>query len=376
MNYKQTIFFIILLPAGFIYSCKQVYEPPAIKVKTNFLVVDGIINSGQDSTIITLSRTKSLTDTSFTTIPELNAAVSIEEEGGSSYLLSSLGNGQYAIGPLLLGNNKRYRLRIQAAGNFYSSDYVPVKQTPPIDSINWEQPGNLTFFVNTHDPNNNTRYYRWEYDETWEYQTPYESFYIFENGQIRYRDSSELVHICYRHANSNDIILGTSTRLSEDVITHVPLLTILQNSRKLAFKYSLNVKQYALTEDAFKYWQLLKKNTQQLGTLFDTQPSQLTGNIHSESNPAEPVIGYVSVSSVRSKRIFINTYSLNNWHTPPEIICTARVVPGDSAIFYLSPDPTIGVAYAVDGGGFALSKHECYDCTLLGGTNIKPSFWP
>ena len=371
MNNRRGSFFIIILLIGLTNSCKQAYEPPAIQVKTNYLVVDGIINSGQDSTIITLSRTKSLTDTGFTIIPELNASVFIEEEGGSSYLLSALGNGQYGTGPLILNNNKNYRLKIQATGKVYSSDYVPVKQTPPIDSLSWEQPGNLTFFVNTHDPNNTTRYYRWEYDETWQYQTPYESFYIFENGQIRNRDSSELVHICYRHANSNDIILGTSTQLSEDIITHVPLVTIPQNSRKLSMTYSLNVRQYALTEEAFKYWQLLEKNTQRVGTLFDAQPSQLIGNIHSESDPAEPLS-----PRRRSKRIFVTTYNLRNWHSPEEIICTNKIVSYDSAIIYLSLDPTIGVAYRVTGGGVALSKHECYDCTLLGGTNKKPSFWP
>jgi hypothetical protein len=367
---------LIVLFICFLQSCKEEYNPPAIQVKTNYLVVDGIINSGPDSTIITLSRTKNITDTTFTTIPELNAVVSVEEEGGTSYILSSLGNGQYGIGPLTLNNAKRYRLKVMAGGNIYSSDYVPVKQTPAIDSISWEQPGDLTFFVNTHDPNNNTWYYRWEYDETWEYQTPYESFYIFENGHIRDRDSSELVHICYRHANSNDIILGTSSQLSQDIVTHVPLATIPQNSRKLAFRYSINVKQYALTEDAFKYWQLLKKNTQQLGTLFDVQPSQLTGNIHSEGDPSEPVIGYVSVSSVQSKRIFVTAYSLHDWHATSELACTARIPPGDSVLIYLSLDPSIGIAYACGAGCFALSKRECYDCTLLGGTNIKPSYWP
>src|SRR6266496_4514526 len=140
MNSKRTISFIIILLAGLIHSCTQVYEPPAVQVKTNFLVVEGIINSGQDSTIITLSRTKSITDTSFTTIPELNANVFIEEEGGSSYPLSPLGTGQYGTAAVILNSNKRYRLRIQAAGNFYSSAYVPVKQTPPIASLSWAQP--------------------------------------------------------------------------------------------------------------------------------------------------------------------------------------------------------------------------------------------
>src|SRR3712207_6958843 len=31
----------------------------------------------------------------------------------------------------------------------------------------------VTIFVNTHNPENNTRYYRWEFDETWENRSVY-----------------------------------------------------------------------------------------------------------------------------------------------------------------------------------------------------------
>jgi hypothetical protein len=41
------------------------------------------------------------------------------------------------------------------------------------------------------------------------------------------------------------------------------------------------VYQYALTKDQYDYWTELKKNSEQLGTLFDAQPSQLNSNIHS-----------------------------------------------------------------------------------------------
>ena len=47
----------------FISGCKESFAPPATKVNVNFLVVDGFLHLGLDSTIIKLSRTRSLADT-------------------------------------------------------------------------------------------------------------------------------------------------------------------------------------------------------------------------------------------------------------------------------------------------------------------------
>ncbi len=40
--------------------CKKPYDPPAIKSNGSYLVVEGVINSGADSTTIKLSRTVGL----------------------------------------------------------------------------------------------------------------------------------------------------------------------------------------------------------------------------------------------------------------------------------------------------------------------------
>jgi hypothetical protein len=46
---------------------------------------------------------------------------------------------------------------------------MPVQNNPPIDSISWKRDEEgVRVFVNTHNPEGNTRYYRWEFEETWE----------------------------------------------------------------------------------------------------------------------------------------------------------------------------------------------------------------
>src|ERR1700680_1012892 len=124
---------LITLAAG----CKHPYETPATRANNNFLVVSGFINTGLDaSTTITLTRTQNLADTG-RAIPELHATISIEASGGGSYRLQEIGNGNYSIDHLNLGISETYRMRIIAVnGNNYLSDYVPARQTPPIDSLN------------------------------------------------------------------------------------------------------------------------------------------------------------------------------------------------------------------------------------------------
>lgn len=56
MDRKATdpLYLVLLIVAG---GWKKPYNPPAVAVNSAFLVVEGIINSGSDSTIIKIGRT-------------------------------------------------------------------------------------------------------------------------------------------------------------------------------------------------------------------------------------------------------------------------------------------------------------------------------
>jgi len=75
-----------------------------------------------------------------------------------------------------------------------------------------------------------------------------------------------------------------------------------------------------LTSAAFNYLTLIEKNSQQLGTLFDPQPSELPGYIHSTSNPAEPVLGYLSAVAPQEKRLFIDASQVTDCNAPPRLM--------------------------------------------------------
>jgi len=134
-------------------ACKKPYDPPEINQANNFLVVEGVISGNPASaTTISLSRLRNLNDTNYNQ-PEFTAQVMIEEEGGSMYALQEKGNGDYSSNDLTLNVSKRYRLLVNTGdGKRYASDFTPVLQTPPIDTLTWEQNSDVTLYVNTHDP--------------------------------------------------------------------------------------------------------------------------------------------------------------------------------------------------------------------------------
>ena len=359
-------------------DCKQPYTPPAIQQNPTYLVVDGFLNVGQDSTIITLSRTRNLD--SIIPVPELNAQLMVIGASGEQYPLYEQGNGKYATDHLNLNFNENYQLRIITSDNKeYLSDTIMAKSTPPIDSLQWGRDSTgVHIYVTTHDPQNSTRYYRWDYVETWQYRTAFESYFDWVDGAEVLRPYDQHIYNCWMADHSTDIFVANSAKLSQDVIYQFPVCFIPQGSEKLSIKYSILVNQYAISEQAYDYWQILKKNTEQTGSLFDPQPSQTTGNIHSMSNPGEPVLGFIGACSLQQKRIFINGPDVANWNYYPyyaecTISDTIKPVNLDQEF---APNVYHFLVYmGSNNGAYFTTPVRCGDCRDHGGTNQKPSFW-
>lgn len=376
--------FLLMLIAG----CKERYTPPVSSPETGYLVVEGFINNGLEPTTIKLSRTTKLIDTA-NIIYEHSAQVTIEGENGESYPLFESIDGIYTSSSLALNSSIKYRLHILTAnGKEYLSDYSAVKNTPPIDSISWaRENGGVQIYINTHDEQNNTKYYQWEYKETWEFHSAYTSqlnYTIDPVSQlitgIAYRNpdgsSDTTIYKCWQTKNSTQILIGTSEKLITDRI-YLPLIYIEQGSKKMSVLYSVNIRQHAISHNAYLFFEKMKKNTEQIGSIFDPQPSELSGNIHCVTNPGEPVIGYVEVSQENNVRKFISNKDLPDWNYDPgcmEYKITNQI---DSIRKYgagLTPTLPASV-FQRSITEFYAAVPVCVDCTITG-TNIRPDFWP
>jgi uncharacterized protein DUF4249 len=357
-------------------ACRQVYEPPAVSHPPGYLVVEGFIeNNGSDSTWLTLSRTVKLD--SSTLVPENDAGVTIEGSDNTSFPLPQVASGRYGSALAALNGNTTYRVRITTtSGKEYTSDYVPLVRNPPIDSISWvrhDDPAHagIQIYANTHDPLNNTHYYRWSYDECWQFHSTFESHYNYVPGQgvIELLDPNDFT--CWKYNSSSNILLGTSSQLAQDVIYEAPVNLIPLNSQQIMVRYSILVRQYALTKDAFTWWQTMQKNTEQIGSIFGVQPSANPGNIHCLSDPSEQVLGYISGGNSRAQRIFITNDQVLPWaYSSGCVEWTTNKQTAESLwnlgylVYYI--EITSGIIH--------YSWKTCIDCTLTG-TNVRPSFW-
>ena len=384
---KKLIAWLIfpLIAAG----CKEKYLPSATSPSTGYLVVEGFINSGQEPTTITLSRTIKLAD-SVNRLFEHNAVVNIESDTHETFPLSENGNGEYVSASLSLNVSQKYHLTIKTQnGTEYASDFATVKTTPPIDSISWKpENGGIKIYINTHDPQNNTRYYHWKYEETWEIHSRYFSTLIYIRDQnsipfaVGYRNADQsadtTIYKCWNTVNSTNINLGSSEKLTEDLI-YLPLLYIEPGSEKLSVLYSINVRQYALSHEAYLFFQKIKKNTEQLGSIFDPQPSDLQGNIHCITNPLETVIGYIDISEEKVQRKYISRDELADWDYRTD--CFLKTIdnqPDSIRKYGAGSSPTIPFSVDIRLGiskFYAANSNNCVDCTLRG-TNVRPTFWP
>ena len=364
----------------FFASCKVPYNPPIKSSGARYLVVEGYISSNGLPTNIKLSRTRNITwgDTA-SYINETGALVTIEDNQGNSYPLYEMGGGNYTAS-YNLNTANRYRLHITTTDHKqYLSDFVRCKESPPIDSIGWKFNGNdVQVFVNTHDPANQTTFYRWDYTETWEFHSDYDSKLQYNpDTTVSYRSSQ--VYVCYQTRKSSNILTGSSEKLKEDVINQAPLTLIPFQDKRLSVLYSTLVTQYALDSSAYNYWNAMKSNTENVGTIFGSQPNQLKGNIHCLTDSSETVIGYIGAGSTQQKRIFISNSSMpSNWNHKGN--CDYIEVPPikDSLIFYYAEQGFVPITPHLNGIivlGYYSSEGPCVDCTL-NGTSQKPSFWP
>jgi hypothetical protein len=409
-----SIFFCCVL-LGLWSGCKKLYTPPVINAPGSYLVVEGVINTGTGPTTITLSKTVPLSAETANN-PVLHATVTIESNTGSSWPVPETGNGKYVSATLSLDNTAEYRLRIKTADNReYLSDFATVVNSPSIDSISLAVKSNgMQLYVSTHDPLNNTRFYRWEYEETWVLHTAFFSLYKSNGDTVTERDIiNDQIYQCWKSDTSTTILLGTSSGLSRDVIANAPVTFVESTSRKLDGRqsllleqrlpqtnaYSILVKQYALTRDAYNYWLNLQKNTQQIGQIFDPQPSEILGNIHSVTNPLEPVVGYISAGTMATQRFFIDNgeipmqWTLNSPYDGClldsvylDTLIKGSAVPinEENSAFNIQRGTQLNnlqiPVYAIYNMftqviiGHTGGSPQCVDCTLQG-TNQTPPFW-
>jgi hypothetical protein len=369
--------------------------PPEVPETGDLIVIEGIVNTTDG--VATVKVTHPIVLNSEDELePETGATVTIRNENGKTYSLAETSPGNYALNGIDIPTGALCQLIVVTrTGGQYESDVVEMRKTPPIDSVYFNYLDNgLEVLVDTHDATGNSRFYQWTYSETWEYGSAFESNYKIVDGGpfgklVVPRAPADRVYRCWKTVPSTKITIASTTQLATDLVSAKQLMFIPVRHQKLSIKYSIIVKQRAVTEDEYIYLSQLQKTTESVGGLFDPQPSQVYGNVKRVSEKGGTAIGYFSGGSYDQKRIFQGFYEL-----PPHLLkATPRGACALDSVCLFPPNfspikcsidianisPTEYLVAELNQGisvvGFTKTTAECADCRTQGGVLTRPDFW-
>lgn len=384
---QNSIHILITMLALLLTSCIKTYEPLIQNMDAEKFVVSGQVNQGDTVQSISISKTSQLEDPVNT--PVSGCIVNITDDKGNSYPATEVKNGNYESmipkSELKEGASFKVDIRLPTGDNIVS-DFDQINGCPDVDSvyyvlqdvpgINPEIPGKgIQFYLNMDGLNYTCRNYRIEAVETWEYHSAYPIEWVY-NGYVNHivpLDFSRMV--CWRTALTKDIFTLTTTNLGENKYFSFPLnLVDNYSSPRLQYGYSLLIRQYALSDAAYSYWEKMRINTNQQGGLYEAQPQPVKGNMHNITNPDKEVLGFFGASSVKSKRIFVSP--IDNLPIDYDPHCEVGILL-KNGLRQINPASYPAYLFG-DNSGYqnVVIRSECVDCLILGGTNMKPGFWP
>jgi hypothetical protein len=139
--------------------------------------------------------------------------------------------------------------------------------------------------------------------ETWEYRSAFNSTIQYDpaTDMFDFRSLANQIYRCYQTQASSTIEVVSTKQLSADIVNKYEVTYIPAGSEKISVMYSDLIRQYAIPVEAYNFWQNLKKNTEQLGSLFDLQPFTELGNIKCVNDPATKCIGFIILRPCRKK---------------------------------------------------------------------------
>ncbi len=360
-------------------GCVTPFEPEIQKYE-DLLVVDGAISNIPGSVYVKLSKTSSYHDraeypvksASVTLIDDLDNRISFINPSPGEYLPP---DPNYAGQP-----GRSYKILIETAdGILCESVLEELKEPVQLDKVKYafskpDEDGewDLEIQLDVMNVNNLNTYFYWEYTETWEFEVPYTSPYEPDS------------RVCYRTVKPPVFLIYATESMARKQLVNYPLYAIDINSNRLYIKYSVIVTQHTISERTYQYYRDLKEVNENRGTLFDTSPVTLIGNINNLSNPGQPVLGNFQVSGSVAKRIFImnedvaDKLSVTSGYDNCQLVYAGQITDA-----YLLDSLTRAGWFvmdrvfnpAVEDTVLSLTNSKgCFDCKM-NGTNSKPDYW-
>jgi len=374
MQIRGLSIFIFLILAA---SCLEPYYPDAGRYE-DLPVITGTITDEPGPYVIRLTHSTAILDMEIK--PIRWAVVKITDDSGTEEVLFETEPGVYvtkADGIRGVPGNS-YRLTVETNGEVYQSDYEILQPSVGIDSV-YSQIGResvidgyvdgIQFFVNSEivsDPGTNLL---WSLEETYKFRSEYELDFIYYRPDSIVENYSDSGLVCWGTERPAMTYSYAFTGNSGNKITGYPLHFVNSLNIKLTERYSVEVFQYTISDNAYNYWSEVQSLHQETGSLYSRQPYQVKGNLYSTTDPEALVLGYFMAAGVSKKRAFVDRPPfIFNYEICNYVVNLLQVENPRDIKF-----PVFAMQLNGTDRGFA--DLSCFDCRLKGGTMTEPDFW-
>jgi len=377
--------FYILVPVLIITSCIRSYDPEILAEDEKKIVISGQVAAGDSLQKVNVSIGSPIEEPEF--LPMDGCHVEISDDQGHTFVMQGAGKGDFVaeIDPVFLMPGVAFKISvITPEGDHIESDFDTLPPGPVLDTVYYRREdieGNtpqqftmgIQFYVDLRAAESDSRYYRWEAIETWEYHAVRALTWYYDGlvHQVYPPDSSLMV--CWITKRVPTIFTLPTDNLSENRYDMFPLQFVSNKTPRLGVGYSLLVRQFAHSRESFTYWEQTRINSDPQGGLYEKQPLAIRGNMHNLTHPDDEVLGYFSAATVSEKRIFVSP--IPDLPSEAPLICDYQVL--RKGLIEIRPE--LYPAY-LDGNLMTWYPiwlfPECIDCRVLGGNQYKPDFWP
>jgi hypothetical protein len=326
-NCTTTIFLwsIIILPF-MNTSCVEKYDKDPT-LTAEILLVEGLITNQleADTVEVSYSLGKGI---SIEIVPVKNCKLSIISDDGRSYNLDEDLAGKYYTPPNMIKQiGKSYKLKIVIPnGDTYESNFEKMSP-PPTTKVsdtfdekailnptqNLYKPGNKVYVEFQDSPDEVNQYlFKYKYYEQITFcKTCY--------GKILSDDKISCVELVPNryipnfdyecNGNCYDILYNNSFNIYSDAYSNGKAIKGLFIGTIPYVNFTgalIEIKQYSISTEVYRFYNLLSLQGQKTGSLTDTPPFPIVGNIRDINNPQKAIAGYFGAAGVNSTRYFVD----------------------------------------------------------------------
>lgn len=317
---KRLIYIILFLPMACI-------DPYNVEVPEGqqLLTVEGLIHSGPGPHAITLSRSATYGSVFEGLIRPITGATVVvrDDEGRVTFLVE----GEEARGSYFTPSGfraeigKSYTLQIQTPeGKVYTSlpervESVPNIQAISIKTVTVPVEGETTprsgvqLISEIDDPADQNNFYFWRLGSIVHVLEARPDLFI--SRPSRTPAPKACCFTCYRtEVTGNQSLFIAVDDNFNGLTTRIPAAFIEDNGLRFVNRLRADLKQYAVSQEAYRFLRLVKQQAEISGSIFDPPPATIRGNIISLDDPDEVVLGYFMAAGESSRRIYINKSDL------------------------------------------------------------------